>query len=539
MMKRNRSLLIAITVIMLVILTSCGKIKIDKSSADYARMNYQEVSDELTKLGFNNISSEEIADLASKGQVPDGAIESVTVSGESFEAGSSFPKNAEILIKYHTFRTIPMPIGPDEIEGMDYKEIGKLITDSGFTSVTVNEVYDIDPGTAQADHVNEVTVSGSADFNKGDAVPFDADIAVNCHYPYEIFNVKLIIDFQSNLFLDKYDVEFSIDDKQIADLKHGEDWEVELQLKNGTHTLSFITTDDPYAEGEADLEVTNNTEAKFVIKTHSETIDVNAEYVYSESDVGENQVRITWTKYDLEGKGYKKIISEIQSAGFTNIKEKPIYDITYNTSSVGLTDYVTIDGSTDYSSGDIFDKDVEVVVPYHLMEEDDPNKPKEFPESGGEGTTGNAATETEEKADEQEDAGSENDAPKKETTFNSTNDEETAKLGNSGKFAYINRLSNYDMFYIIDFDEGLVYSFIYGQGDETGTAYVIESGDLNNGLIAKYDVEGDENDFSFVLHFHYVNNPDVLIEDLGNYGETKYQATSIEDALKLKDNYEF
>lgn len=529
-MKRNR-LLIAITVIMLIMLTSCGKIKVEKSSADYVGLNYQEVSDELSKQGFNNISSEEIADLASKGQVPDGAIESVTVSGESFDAGTSFPKNADILIKYHTFKTISMPIGADEIDLMDYKEIGKLLMESGFTSVVVNEVYDLDPDNKQVDHINEVMVSGTADFEKGDKVPFDADITVNCHYPYEICNVKLILEFQPNLFLDKYAVEFFIDNEKIADLDHGEDWEGELQLKKDTHMLSFVTQGEPYAKGEANLEVTSNTEAKFVIKTHSDTIDVKEEYVYSESDVGENQVRITWTKYDLEGKSYKKVINEIQSAGFTNIKEKPIYDITNNTSSLGLTDYVIIDGSTDYNSGEIFDKDVEIIVPYHQLKEDDPNKPAEVVEENGDSATENVTAEKE--SDKPTGDDTNNKQSKKETTFNSTNDDETAKLGNSGKFAYLKRAPQYEVYYLIDFDEGVVYNFHYEQGTVDGTVYTIDSGDLNSGLNAVYN--GGE--FTVVLHFHYVNNPAVLIE-YNDGEETKYDAASIDNTLKIKEIYE-
>ena len=70
-----------------------------------------------------------------------------------------------------------------------------------------------------------------------------------------------------------------------------------------------------------------------------------------------------------------------------------------------------------------------------------------------------------------------------------------------------------------------------------GIVYTIDSGDLNNGLNVKYDSGDDASDFTFVLHFHYVNNPDVLIENL-NGVDTKYKATSIDDALKLKEKYE-
>ena len=84
--------------LMLVMLTSCGNAKVSKSSGDYVGMNYQAVSDELSRLGFKSISTEEIADLPSQGEIEDGSVESVTIGGEEFEAGSSFSKEEEVHI---------------------------------------------------------------------------------------------------------------------------------------------------------------------------------------------------------------------------------------------------------------------------------------------------------------------------------------------------------------------------------------------------------------------------------------------------------
>ena len=121
----------------------------------------------------------------------------------------------------------------------------------------------------------------------------------------------------------------------------------------------------------------------------------------------------------------------------------------------------------------------------------------------------------------------------KNTTFNSTNDEETAKLGNSGKFSYVKRLSNYDLYILIDFDEGVVYDLQHEQSYVDGTVYKIDSGDLNEGLKTIYEADGS----TFWFHFHYVNNPAVLIEQFDGE-EAKYDAASIDDTLKIKEIYE-
>lgn len=98
--------------------------------------------------------------------------------------------------------------------------------------------------------------------------------------------------------------------------------------------------------------------------------------------------------------------------------------------------------------------------------------------------------------------------------------------------------SNYDTYYVIDFDEGYVYRFLYGQGDQSGDLYTIDSGDLNSGLYITYHTSDGSGDFTDNLHFHYVNSPNTLIEVHDNE-ETKFRAASIDDALKIKDSLQF
>lgn len=523
-MKRSRIFYFITMVLALVILTSCGKIKVSKSSGDYAGMNYQEVSEELSKLGFKNISTEEIEDLPSQGETKDGSVESVTIGGEAFEAGGSFSKEAEVHIVYHTIKTLPLPIGADEISGKDYKEIGKLLSDSGFTNVEVKEVKDIDPEGAATDPYNEVTVSGSADFKKGDTVPFDAAISVFYHLPYEIFDVKVHIDFVPNIFLDKYRVEFVVDDESKKVLDHGEDFDGEMRLKAGTHKFLFKKEGDDSIEGEEDIEITSNSEVNITIGCKTDYVEVKVDNIYRESDVGENQIRIGFESFDYYGKDHKEVVDALKAIGFTNITEQPMYDIEYGITEEGSVDLVSINGSTDYQKGDIFNKDAAVIVPYHLKAEDDPNKPKE--------TADTSEATAEEPADEETESG-EDAQQTKNTIFNSTNDADTAKLGNSGKFSYVRRLSNYDLYILIDFDEGVVYDLQYENGNVDGTVYTIDSGDLNNGLKTIYEADGSE----FVFHFHYVENPAVLIEHYGSE-EAKFDAASIDSTLKIKEIYE-
>ena len=87
--------------------------------------------------------------------------------------------------------------------------------------------------------------------------------------------------------------------------------------------------------------------------------------------------------------------------------------------------------------------------------------------------------------------------------FYSTNDYETAKKGNTGVFAYVDSGKLYDIYYIVDFDEGYVYYFTDGNGESFCDRLKIESGDLNSKIIITYHDGGTQ--WSYKFHFKYAN----------------------------------
>lgn len=117
--------------------------------------------------------------------------------------------------------------------------------------------------------------------------------------------------------------------------------------------------------------------------------------------------------------------------------------------------------------------------------------------------------------------------------YYSTNDKETAKDGNTGVYSYKSKGGKYNIYYIIDFDEGYVYRFIEGNGDETCDRLKIDSGDLNNGVIVTYH---DGNDvWSNGLHFKWQRQPDHLILEDNSHFETDFYCTDLSEALRIKD----
>ena len=121
---------------------------------------------------------------------------------------------------------------------------------------------------------------------------------------------------------------------------------------------------------------------------------------------------------------------------------------------------------------------------------------------------------------------------KPEPVSYSTNDYETAKQGNTGIFAYVDDSGIYDIYWIIDFDEGYVYWFTDGNGDGQCDRLKIESGNLNTVLIITYHDGGTE--WSNGLHFKYKNQPNHLIMQDQDGFEYNYYSTDLEEALAIR-----
>lgn len=120
-------------------------------------------------------------------------------------------------------------------------------------------------------------------------------------------------------------------------------------------------------------------------------------------------------------------------------------------------------------------------------------------------------------------------------TYNyyTTNDNEDAKKGNTGVYSYIKKGDFYDIYYIIDFDNGYIYYFNEGEDNDWCDKLKIKSGDLNSTLLFTYHDGGDVWDEA--LYFKYKNQPSILILEDGNHLQWEFSPTNLENALKLRD----
>ena len=115
----------------------------------------------------------------------------------------------------------------------------------------------------------------------------------------------------------------------------------------------------------------------------------------------------------------------------------------------------------------------------------------------------------------------------------STNDQETAKNGNSGVFTYE------DFYYsdnvIIDFDAGYVY--IFNDKDDYCNRYRIESGDLNNGVLI---IDHKNNDTRYWFSFKYKNISGMIKmwceDDVNGENIIEFTTGSLNTILKKRDS---
>lgn len=307
-----------------------------------------------------------------------------------------------------------------------------------------------------------------------------------------------------------------------------------------------------------------------------------------------NDIAVPSSAENYRSVHYETVVKELQNAGFTNIRTEAIYDLIIGFfTSDGDVESVSIAGNSSFSQGQQFEQTAEVIITYHTWADDvpsttptSPNPPSNqtdstnhkkvtAPKSNVEcevlyysevvelfknaGFTNITTIEVGIKDNEDFEAGSivvvsvnGNElfdsgeefwsdtpviiyyrVPVVTVTINyyTTNDSETAKLGNSGVYAYVMKHKTYNVYWIIDFDEGYAYTFTDQAGDDYCSKIEIKSGTLNDRVTITYRADGMS--WSQGLHFKYKNQPTILIMQDEDGFKHEYETTSLLDAWEI------
>ncbi len=335
--------------------------------------NVYDVENDFSKAGFTNITLEPLEDLDVSQTDMVGTVRSVFINGETnFEGNQKYKGKVKVIIQYHSYKSIPIPISAEDTATMDTASILKTFEDAGFISLSTDEVFDLDPDATTAEFENEVQVGYLTHYEKGHRVPLDTEIKVITHRPYEKYTLNLSIDFVANLIFSKYNVEMTIGNNEEP-LNHGADGEFSYRLEKGRYTLKFTKSDSSNVSGSATIDLTGDTNASYRITCNSDYIEVKTLYIENKGTIGENQAMVPMSGTNCQYKDYKEIESAFRDAGFTNISTEILYDIVWGITEEGEVKQVSINGNSDFSRGSVFDKDAAIIITYHMKQSDDPN----------------------------------------------------------------------------------------------------------------------------------------------------------------------
>lgn len=88
-------------------------------------------------------------------------------------------------------------------------------------------------------------------------------------------------------------------------------------------------------------------------------------------------LKVSKSSDEIVGENYKTVISQLEETGFTNIKTKVLDDlITGWLTKDGEIEQVEIDGDTEFSATDSFQKNSKIVITYHTFSKEDKKEAK-------------------------------------------------------------------------------------------------------------------------------------------------------------------
>ena len=345
------------------------------SAEDCTNKHFEDVKADFESVGFNNISEEIIYDLDKNETEEYGLVESVSINGiNNFAANKEFKSNSKVIIEYHSFKKIKVPMSSETISTAKIDEILAAFENAGFINLNAEEKFDIDPDADNSEFKNSISIDGIENFKKDDEFPMNSEINIIVHKPYLKYSVNVEIDFIPNIFFDKYNVEFEFNNEKNV-INHGEDKKFQFRVEPGKYTGTFKSTASNTVTGSFELNVNGDTNAKYTMNCYADSISLREEFVENKGAIKENEAMVPNSYIECLFNDYKDIEERFKSAGFTNITFEPVKDIYFGITPEGEVSKVSIDGKTDFERGNIFSKDAKVVITYHLRVEDNTSSP--------------------------------------------------------------------------------------------------------------------------------------------------------------------
>ena len=273
--------------------------------------------------------------------------------------------------------TAQMPYSAEECVGLSYMDLRENLETLGFINIRTEEVEDLKYAEAdKQDTIASITIAGKSDFAKDEVFNKNDEIVITYH-DFKKCEVTIHVDFIPNLLFNKYDVNLLVDGDEEGTLDHGTDGDFKVILDPGECTITFESDDSLSVDGEVELLVDCDLEVAYKISCGGDQISVETLYVDRQVELADGQVKIDTPASEYQYKIYTDVETALKKLGFTNIKYEVLYDIFWGFTENGSVESVSIAGNKDFNRGDVFAADSEIIITYHMPEEDDPSKPTE------------------------------------------------------------------------------------------------------------------------------------------------------------------
>lgn len=357
---------------MLLLLAACDStVKVSSSAGDYLTKDYEEAVAELQAAGFTNIEAMPDEDLTSTTIVNDGLIKTISIDGRTnFAAGEKFSPEAPVVISYHTIHKIRVPLRVDELQQFDYETVADYFTYAGFTDVEITTVNDLDPDELEGEYINEVQINGSNEFQDTDVIPFDAEIIIIRHLPYEKYKMRIGVNCKANMLFSKYDVDVYVDEEKIGTVEHGASREYELVVRDGRHTITFMKAESDVIKNEVAVDVQEHKDLVFDLTCGTSEITAEKSTDKEWKQITDHEVELRFSSSEYEKKNYEELEKALKAVGFTNIKTEAQYDILLTLlTKDGELASVSIDGRKGFEKGEVFEKNAQIIIKYHALKE--------------------------------------------------------------------------------------------------------------------------------------------------------------------------
>lgn len=319
-------------------------------------------------------------------------------------------------------------------------------------------------------------------------------------------------------------------------------------------------------------------DAEIIVTYHTWASDKPSENINSSVPDGYAAVPSSSNKY--VGQNYLDVMTELENAGFTNIRTEILYDIiTGWLTSDGDVASVSINGQTTFGQWETFSIDSEIIITYHTWEKNDPckisitinasdfigmHKPDaeaNLREMGFTDFEYNAVTTNDQSKDntiisievvdwlftyDNFKIGDIFDSDvsvrlsyyayvEPECNFHSSKNYQQASQGLSGVYAYV-KSGSYDVYWIIDLDAGYAYNFTEGNGNDCCDKIRLTSGNFNDKLKLKLNIYSDNTYATYYLRFLNENDPSSLIFIDHMDFNYEFTCTNLDAALILLDS---